>query len=135
MPRELRPARAIVFAPLGRDALVAQALLREAGISATICRSLSVFQELLSDAVSFAVVTEEAVASADLRGIAGWVAGQPSWSDLPFIVLTQRGGGPERNPAASLPASRENASTDVPHAGPTTVTSASPKSLPRMAEL
>src|SRR3546814_9056352 len=24
-----------------------------------------------------------------------------SWSDLPFIVLTQGGGGPERNPGAS----------------------------------
>jgi PAS domain S-box-containing protein len=99
--REPRPARAIIFAPIGRDAIVAQALLREAGISSTMCRSLGVFQELLGDAVSFAVVTEEAVASADLRGIAGWIAGQPSWSDLPFIVLTQRGGGPERNPAAS----------------------------------
>ena len=26
---------------------------------------------------------------------------QPSWSDLPFVVLTHRGGGPERNPAAA----------------------------------
>ncbi len=39
--------------------------------------------------------------SADLRGIAAWVAAQPSWSDLAFIVLTQRGGGPERNPGAA----------------------------------
>jgi PAS domain S-box-containing protein len=101
LTREPRINRAIVFAPLGRDALVAQALLREVGISSTVCGSLAMFQRLLSDAVSFAVVTEEAMAFADLRAIAAWVSGQPSWSDLPFIVLTQRGGGPERNPIAA----------------------------------
>jgi PAS domain S-box-containing protein len=101
VPTERRIARAIVFAPLGRDAAVAQTLLREAGVSSTICDSLGMLEGLLGDSACFAVVTEEAVASADLRGIATWVARQPSWSDLPFIVLTQRGGGPERNPAAS----------------------------------
>jgi PAS domain S-box-containing protein len=99
--REPRLNRAIIFAPLGRDAAVAQAMLREAEISSSICGSLAIFQRLLSDVISFAVVTEEAMASADLRAIAAWVSGQPSWSDLPFIVLTQRGGGPERNPGAS----------------------------------
>jgi PAS domain S-box-containing protein len=99
--REPRSARAIVFAPLGRDAAVAQALLREAGIVSTVCNSLAKFTASLGDSACFAVVTEEAVASADLRGIAAWVEAQPTWSDLSFIVLTQRGGGPERNPAAS----------------------------------
>jgi signal transduction histidine kinase len=30
-----------------------------------------------------------------------WLADQPEWSDFPFILLTLRGGGLERNPAAS----------------------------------
>ncbi len=47
------------------------------------------------------MVTEEAFRSADLRGISAWIAAQPSWSDLPFIILTNRGGGPERNPTAA----------------------------------
>ncbi len=101
MTPDLRQHRAIVFAPVGRDAQVAQALLREAGVASTLCASLGAFQDSLQDAVCFAVVTEEAMRSADLRGIAAWVAAQPSWSDLPFIVLTQRGGGPERNPGAA----------------------------------
>lgn len=50
---------------------------------------------------AFVVLTEESVRSADLKPLANWLAEQPSWSDLPFIVLTQRGGGPERNPAAA----------------------------------
>jgi PAS domain S-box-containing protein len=99
--REPGLARAVVLAPMGRDAAVAQSLLREAGIPSTICTSLGKFETSLSDKACFAIVTEEAMASADLHAIAAWVSGQASWSDLPFIVLTQRGGGQERNPAAS----------------------------------
>lgn len=40
---------------------------------------------------------------ADNRALAGWVAAQPPWSDFPFIVLTEHGGGIERNPAAARP--------------------------------
>ena len=47
------------------------------------------------------MVTEEALRSADLREVARRIGAQAPWSDLPFIVLTQRGGGPERNPAAA----------------------------------
>lgn len=46
-------------------------------------------------------MTEEAVRSSDLRPLSDWIKSQPSWSDMPFIVLTQRGGGPERNPGAA----------------------------------
>jgi C4-dicarboxylate-specific signal transduction histidine kinase len=36
-----------------------------------------------------------------MRAIASWVADQPPWSDFPFILLTEHGGGLERNPAAA----------------------------------
>ncbi|MBV8593675.1 MAG: PAS domain-containing protein, partial [Caulobacteraceae bacterium] len=92
---------ALILAPDGRDAEVARALLRESGTAATIAADLREFAGSLSARVAFAVVTEEALSGADLREVATWVSGQPSWSDLPFIVLVRRGGGPERNPAAS----------------------------------
>jgi signal transduction histidine kinase/ActR/RegA family two-component response regulator len=47
------------------------------------------------------VLTDEAIRSADIKGLAAWVRSQPPWSDLPFVLLTQRGGGLERNPAAT----------------------------------
>ncbi|WP_438751543.1 PAS domain-containing protein [Pararhizobium sp. O133] len=62
---------------------------------------LDTFVADLEENIAFAVVTEEALRSADLRSLCGWIAAQPSWSDLPFVILTQRGGGPERNPAAA----------------------------------
>jgi PAS domain S-box-containing protein len=56
----------------------------------------------LDEDACFAVVTEEALRGADhLGAIAARIAAQPAWSDLPFIVLTRSGGGPERNPAAA----------------------------------
>ncbi len=55
----------------------------------------------LGEDVAFALMTEETLRSADLRPLSEWIKAQPSWSDLPFIILTARGGGPERNPAAS----------------------------------
>lgn len=47
-----------------------------------------------------AVVTEETLRGADLRELAQLVEDQAEWSDLPFILLTERGGGLERNPDA-----------------------------------
>src|SRR5205085_10609225 len=50
--------------------------------------------------VGFAVVTEEALAGTDLHALSEWIEAQPEWSDFPFVLLTQRGGGLERNPEA-----------------------------------
>ncbi|KQZ59074.1 response regulator (plasmid) [Ensifer adhaerens] len=96
-----RDAIALIHAPLGRDAQIAAALLSEAGIRPKIGKDVAAFVSALDEDVAFAVVTEEALRSADLRPLSAWIKSQPSWSDLPFIILTHRGGGPERNPSAS----------------------------------
>ncbi len=92
---------ALIYTPHGRDATIAEALLREAGCASRICPDLARLEAALGDDDCFAVVTEEALRGADLSGIAARIAAQPAWSDLPFIVLTRGGGGPERNPAAA----------------------------------
>ncbi len=91
----------LIHAPIGRDAQIAASLLQEAGVQPKTAPDLSSFVAGLGDDIAFAVVTEEAFRSADLRAISAWIETQPSWSDLPFIILTNRGGGPERNPAAA----------------------------------
>lgn len=93
--------RALILAPHGRDAAVATALLAEAGIAAEACPDLPALQDELHRGVGVAILTEEAVRTADLRCLAAWIAAQPSWSDLPVVLLTGRGGGQERNPAAA----------------------------------
>ncbi len=64
--------------------------MTEAGIAAIACGDAEALQGALSDEVAFAVVAEEALRSTHLRKLATWVTAQPSWSDLPFIVLSSR---------------------------------------------
>ncbi len=90
-----------MLAPLGRDALVATSMLKEAGLSAEACLNLGMLLREIERGVGAAIVTEEALGRADIKGLAAWIARQPPWSDLPFVLLIQRGGGLERNPAAS----------------------------------
>jgi two-component sensor histidine kinase len=83
----------LILAPHGRDGTVAAAILSEVGINATICPSLGTLVASL-DVSACAVITEEALLSANRRELADWVDLQPPWSDFPFILLTYRGGSP-----------------------------------------
>ena len=42
------------------------------------------------------IITEEAAPEGKLEVLVGWLDRQPAWSDLPIIVLTRHGDGPER---------------------------------------
>jgi PAS domain S-box-containing protein len=77
------------------------ALLNEAGIPAGACPDLDALARTLAPDTTLVVVSEEATRSTDLTSLKLWIDSQPPWSDLPFIVLTQRGGGPESNPSAA----------------------------------
>jgi len=95
------PQRVAILAPLGRDAAVAAQILGDARLTCEICRDLPHLMEKLHSGVDVAVVTEEAMRSQGFREIGEWVAAQPPWSDFPFVILTEHGGGLERNPAAA----------------------------------
>jgi signal transduction histidine kinase/ActR/RegA family two-component response regulator len=92
--------RALILAPIGRDAEVGAAMLAEAAIRSEICHSLPELVLGLAVGAGFALVTEEALYTADLHPIAEWIGAQPEWSDFPFVLLTRREGGIERNPMA-----------------------------------
>ncbi|MBW8742957.1 MAG: response regulator [Sphingomonas sp.] len=92
--------RALILAPHGRDAEVAAAMLAEAGLASVRCHSLVHMVEQLEAGAGFGLITEEALHTADLHALAYWIDNQPEWSDFPFILLTRRGGGLERNPTA-----------------------------------
>ena len=92
--------RALVLAPGGRDAFVAREMLGEAGVRGDVVRSIDDLVQALEAGAGCAVVTEEALAGTDLHALSEWLANQPEWSDFPLVLLTQRGGGLERNPSA-----------------------------------
>jgi PAS domain S-box-containing protein len=93
--------RALVLAPLGRDAAIATGILAEAALDTAACASLTALIAGLDEGAGLVVMTEEAIATADLAPFSNWLAVQEEWSDLPIILLTRRGGGLERNPAAT----------------------------------
>lgn len=92
--------RALILAPQGRDAFVAARILGEARIVSEICDDLPKLLRELTLGAGLAVITEDSIRSADVKGLANWIGSQPPWSDFPFVILTERGAGVERNPAA-----------------------------------
>ena len=93
--------RVLILAPRGRDAIVAKGLLTDAKFNSHVCRDLSDLQVEIQKGADVAILTEESMRLADSRDLATWVKSQPAWSDFPFVVLTEHGGGIERNPAAA----------------------------------
>ena len=93
--------RAVILAPTGRDASVAAALIKEAGYYANISSDLGALLCEIEAGAGLAVIADEAIKTADLRGLMRWLNNQPSWSDFPIVLLTHQGGGPERNPDAA----------------------------------
>jgi len=91
----------LILAPRGRDASVAATILRDAKLSCLICEDLNQLVGELNRGAETAIVTEEALQAGELRMLVEWVRDQPPWSDFPFVLLTQHGGGLERNPAAA----------------------------------
>lgn len=100
MKRTTASERALVLAPRGRDAEVATRMLTEATLETSACKSLPELIAELDRGAGLVVLTEEAIATADLSMLSAWIADQQEWSDLPFVLLTNRG-GLERNPAAT----------------------------------
>jgi PAS domain S-box-containing protein len=92
--------RAVILAPTGRDAAVAAALIKEAGYYANVSGDISALLHEIEGGAGLAVIADEAIKTADLRGLMKWLTDQPSWSDFPIVLLTHQGGGPERNPDA-----------------------------------
>ncbi|KAB1074747.1 HWE histidine kinase domain-containing protein [Methylobacterium planeticum] len=100
-PHNPHSERILILTPHGRDAVIAASLLGEAQIPTIICCDLHHLHRGLVEGAGMALLTEEAIRTADLSRLSQWIASQPPWSDMPFILLTGRGGGPEQNPAAS----------------------------------
>ncbi len=93
------PEAVAILAPLGRDAEVIAGLLAADGIASVPCTDLAALLPELGRS-GLSVLTEEALTSADLSGLIARIGSQAEWSDYPFILLTLKGGGPERNPVA-----------------------------------
>jgi signal transduction histidine kinase/ActR/RegA family two-component response regulator len=99
-PSDPNSERVLILAPHGRDAVLARALLTDAGLAAVVVPDLPELVRGLDEVAGAVLVTEEAVCTADLTLLSLWVSDQPGWSDMPFILLTRQGGA-DRSPNAT----------------------------------
>ena len=79
--------RVLILAPHGRDAVLASELLDKRGIVSHVCHSLADLLDEIGIGAGAVLVTEEALATEDATALLAWTADQPTWSDLPFVVL------------------------------------------------
>jgi signal transduction histidine kinase/ActR/RegA family two-component response regulator len=70
-------------------------------LRAEICESFHELVAGIKSGCELAILTEESFRGTDMRPLSDWVSRQPAWSDFPFIVLAEHGGGIERNPLAA----------------------------------
>lgn len=89
--RNVKDLRIIVVAPSGRDGVLICQLLTRVGLEAIDCANCEAACEAARSGVGAFVIADEALTPASTPALAAFIAGQPSWSDLPVIILT--GGG------------------------------------------
>jgi PAS domain S-box-containing protein len=70
---------------------VTRALLAQAGLNAVICPNIACACEELHAGAGAMLLTGEALASEDVGKLLSCVQQQPSWSDLPIVLLMQTG--------------------------------------------
>lgn len=90
--REPTPFSVLILAATEAEAAAETAWLREDGIHTYSCPDVESLVEAIREGVGIGVLSEEAIRDADLGPLSDWLAGQPTWSDFPFVVLTERSG-------------------------------------------
>lgn len=92
----------LILAPRGRDAAVACELLGGQGFACETCADVPELLERLDAGADAVLATEEALAGAAGEPLRRWVAEQPKWSDLPFVVLGNGDRAPRTPRAAEM---------------------------------
>ena len=80
----------LVFAPLGRDAVLATQVLEQGGMSATICGSADELVSAIGAGAGGALVAQEALSLPVIAALARALRTQPPWSDFPLIIFMPR---------------------------------------------
>ena len=85
-----REHRLLVFAPSGRDAILATQVLEQAGLNGSICSTSRELVAAIGDGAGAAIVAQEALTSAVIADLDATLRGQPPWSDFPLIIFMPR---------------------------------------------
>jgi signal transduction histidine kinase len=93
MANNLSNAVVLILAPVGRDAAACAKLIEHADLFPQVCSNVTDLIARLEDRADVALIAEEALYGKAIAPLEAWVTAQPPWSDMPFVVLTNRNEG------------------------------------------
>lgn len=83
--------RVAILTPTGKDASLTAAMLAAADIGAVVCSDLAAVERTIEEGVGCLLVAEEAILNGGLDALSHALAWQPTWSDVPVLLLTTYG--------------------------------------------
>jgi len=86
-----RDERILILAPTGRDAAMTRRYFLEAGLRAEACNNVGELCEKMREGAGLIFLTGEALTFEAMQCLAESLAKQPTWSDIPLVVLTSGG--------------------------------------------
>jgi PAS domain S-box-containing protein len=92
--------RILIFAPTGRDSALTARFLTDANLRPEACESIEHLCLEMSEGAGLVFLTGEALTPEAMQCLVGALAQQPTWSDIPVVVLTSGGGGTPANAEA-----------------------------------
>lgn len=83
--------RVLLLAPTRRDAAATRALLERAGVSCQPCDDTHAMAEAMAHSVGCLLLTDAAFHDSNISGVIEALGRQPSWSDIPAVLLCRSG--------------------------------------------
>ena len=90
--------RVLLVAPTARDGEITRSLLAKAGLTCVVCENLNHLVKELHVGAGAVLLTEEAITGEGINELLTTVDKQPSWSDLPVVMMMRQG---DQSPVAT----------------------------------
>jgi signal transduction histidine kinase len=89
---EATEQRILLCAPFGKDAQLTCRVLEKAGLGCFVCKTIPELVQELEKGAGAVLTVEEALSVHASALLSDYLVRQPTWSDLPILVLTKPGG-------------------------------------------
>jgi PAS domain S-box-containing protein len=80
-----------VLTPTGRDAALTRAVLARELIESAVCNDVDELCDQMTQGAGAVLLAEEALTPEAGSKLVDWLAGQPTWSDLPLLLMARSG--------------------------------------------
>src|SRR3954467_3790761 len=81
----------VIYAPTGKDAKLISQILERIGIASKVCTNTAEVMDQFAVGVGAFLLAEEALSKDLLSSLTHFLNKQPTWSDLPILVMSHTG--------------------------------------------